>query len=45
MLRANPGHSRSGATIIGGMLFGCRAGTRFSFFLASASMQAAGAYD
>ncbi|HZF19053.1 MAG TPA: undecaprenyl-diphosphate phosphatase [Burkholderiales bacterium] len=42
-----PGTSRSGATIIGGMLFGLsrRAATEFSFFLAVPTLVAAGAYD
>src|SRR5712664_63969 len=42
-----PGTSRSGATIIGGMLFGMsrRAATEFSFFLAVPTLLAAGAYD
>ena len=42
-----PGLSRSGATIIGGMLFGLsrRAATEFSFFLAVPTLVAAGAYD
>jgi undecaprenyl-diphosphatase len=42
-----PGTSRSGATIIGGMLFGLsrRAATEFSFFLAVPTLIAAGAYD
>jgi len=42
-----PGTSRSGATIIGGMLFGMsrRAATEFSFFLAVPTLIAAGAYD
>jgi len=42
-----PGASRSGATIIGGMLFGLsrRAATEFSFFLAVPTLIAAGAYD
>jgi undecaprenyl-diphosphatase len=42
-----PGVSRSGATIIGGMLFGLsrRAATEFSFFLAVPTLVAAGAYD
>ena len=42
-----PGVSRSGATIIGGMLFGLsrRAATEFSFFLAVPTLIAAGAYD
>jgi undecaprenyl-diphosphatase len=42
-----PGVSRSGATIIGGMLFGLsrRAATEFSFFLAVPTLMAAGAYD
>ena len=42
-----PGPSRSGATIIGGMLFGLsrRAATEFSFFLAVPTLVAAGAYD
>lgn len=42
-----PGVSRSGATIIGGMLFGLsrRAATEFSFFLAVPTLTAAGAYD
>src|SRR3990172_227014 len=41
-----PGTSRSGATIIGGMLFGLsrRAATEFSFFLAVPTLIAAGAY-
>ncbi|MGA8051535.1 MAG: undecaprenyl-diphosphate phosphatase [Burkholderiales bacterium] len=42
-----PGVSRSGATIIGGMLFGLsrRAATEFSFYLAVPTLVAAGAYD
>jgi undecaprenyl-diphosphatase len=42
-----PGTSRSGATIIGGMLFGLSrpAATRFSFFLAIPTLLAACAYD
>ena len=42
-----PGTSRSGATIIGGMLFGLsrRAATEFSFFLAVPTLVAAGIYD
>jgi undecaprenyl-diphosphatase len=42
-----PGASRSGATIIGGMLFGLsrRAATEFSFFLAVPTLIAAGVYD
>jgi undecaprenyl-diphosphatase len=42
-----PGTSRSGATIMGGMLFGLsrRAATEFSFFLAVPTLVAAGAYD
>lgn len=42
-----PGTSRSGATIIGGMLFGLsrRVATEFSFFLAMPVLIAAGAYD
>jgi len=42
-----PGVSRSGATIIGGMLFGLSrpAATEFSFFLAVPTLIAAGAYD
>jgi undecaprenyl-diphosphatase len=42
-----PGTSRSGSTIIGGMLFGLsrRAATEFSFFLAVPTLIAAGAYD
>jgi undecaprenyl-diphosphatase len=42
-----PGTSRSGATIIGGMLFGLsrRAATEFSFFLAVPTLVCAGAYD
>jgi len=42
-----PGTSRSGATIIGGMLFGLsrRAATEFSFFLAVPTLVAAGTYD
>lgn len=42
-----PGTSRSGATIIGGMLFGLsrEAATRFSFFLAIPTLFAACAYD
>jgi undecaprenyl-diphosphatase len=42
-----PGTSRSGATIMGGMLFGLsrRAATEFSFFLAVPTLIAAAAYD
>jgi undecaprenyl-diphosphatase len=42
-----PGTSRSGATIIGGMLFGLsrQAATEFSFFLAVPTLVGAGAYD
>ena len=42
-----PGTSRSGATIIGGMLFGLsrQAATEFSFFLAVPTLVAAGVYD
>ena len=42
-----PGTSRSGATIIGGLLFGLsrRAATEFSFFLAVPVLISAGAYD
>src|SRR5258706_6643096 len=42
-----PGTSRSGATIIGGMLFGLsrKAATEFSFFLAVPTLIAAGGYD
>jgi len=42
-----PGTSRSGATIVGGMLFGLsrRVATEFSFFLAVPTLMAAGAYD
>ncbi len=42
-----PGTSRSGATIIGGMLFGLsrRVATEFSFFLAVPTLVAAGLYD
>ena len=42
-----PGASRSGATIIGGMLFGLsrKAATEFSFFLAVPTLVAAGGYD
>src|SRR5437762_2976257 len=42
-----PGTSRSGATIIGGLLFGLSrtAGTGFSFLLAVPTLVAAGAYD
>jgi undecaprenyl-diphosphatase len=42
-----PGTSRSGATIIGGMLFGLsrRVATEFSFFLAVPTLIAAGVYD
>jgi undecaprenyl-diphosphatase len=42
-----PGTSRSGATIIGGMLFGLSrpAATEFSFFLAVPTLVAAGSYD
>jgi undecaprenyl-diphosphatase len=42
-----PGTSRSGATIIGGMLFGLsrKAATEFSFFLAIPTLIIAGAYE
>jgi len=42
-----PGTSRSGATIIGGMLFGLsrQVATEFSFFLAIPTLIGAGAYD
>src|SRR5499427_3270481 len=42
-----PGTSRSGATIIGGMLFGLsrKTATEFSFFLAVPTLIAAGLYD
>lgn len=42
-----PGTSRSGATIIGGMLFGLsrKAATEFSFFLAVPTLVAAGGYS
>src|SRR5437868_12988550 len=42
-----PGTSRSGATIMGGMLFGLsrKAATEFSFFLAVPTLMAAGGYD
>ena len=42
-----PGTSRSGATIVGGMLFGLsrKAATEFSFFLAVPTLVAAGGYD
>jgi undecaprenyl-diphosphatase len=42
-----PGTSRSGATIIGGMIFGLsrKAATEFSFFLAIPTLIGAGAYD
>src|SRR5205807_8803544 len=42
-----PGTSRSGATIIGGMLFGLsrKAATEFSFFLAVPTLVYAGLYD
>ena len=42
-----PGTSRSGATIIGGMLFGLsrKAATEFSFFLAIPTLIGAGLYD
>lgn len=42
-----PGTSRSGATIIGGMLFGLsrRTATEFSFFLAMPTLIGAGIYD
>jgi undecaprenyl-diphosphatase len=43
----SPGTSRSGATIIGGMMFGLsrKTATEFSFFLAVPTLIAAGAYD
>jgi undecaprenyl-diphosphatase len=42
-----PGTSRSGATIIGGLLFGLsrKAATEFSFFLAVPTLMAAGVYQ
>jgi undecaprenyl-diphosphatase len=42
-----PGTSRSGATIIGGLLFGLsrKAATQFSFFLAVPTLMAAGGYQ
>ena len=42
-----PGTSRSGATIIGGMLFGLSRGaaTEFSFYLAIPTLMGAGAYS
>ena len=42
-----PGTSRSGATIVGGMIFGLsrKAATEFSFFLAVPTLVAAGTYD
>ncbi|NBW00992.1 MAG: undecaprenyl-diphosphate phosphatase [Betaproteobacteria bacterium] len=42
-----PGTSRSGATIIGGMMFGLsrKTATEFSFFLAVPTLIAAGGYD
>jgi undecaprenyl-diphosphatase len=42
-----PGMSRSGATIIGGMLFGLsrRAATEFSFYLAIPTLIGAGVYS
>jgi undecaprenyl-diphosphatase len=42
-----PGTSRSGATIVGGMLFGLsrKAATEFSFFLAVPTLIGAGLYD
>src|SRR5690606_16999469 len=42
-----PGTSRSGATIIGGMLFGLsrKAATEFSFFLAIPTLMSASAYS
>jgi undecaprenyl-diphosphatase len=42
-----PGTSRSGATIIGGMMLGLsrKAATDFSFFLALPTLIGAGAYD
>jgi len=42
-----PGTSRSGATIIGGMLFGLsrQVATEFSFYLAIPTLIGAGAYD
>ena len=42
-----PGTSRSGATIIGGLLFGLsrKAATEFSFFLAIPTLIVASAYD
>jgi undecaprenyl-diphosphatase len=42
-----PGTSRSGATIIGGLLFGLsrKAATEFSFFLAVPTLLSAGAYE
>jgi undecaprenyl-diphosphatase len=42
-----PGTSRSGATIIGGLLFGLsrQAATEFSFFLAVPTLMIAGAYE
>lgn len=42
-----PGTSRSGATIVGGMIFGLsrKTATEFSFFLAVPTLVAAGSYD
>jgi undecaprenyl-diphosphatase len=47
MLALIPGVSRSGATIVGGLVFGLdrRTATEFSFFLAIPTMFGATAYD